>query len=259
MKILLLGHKGYLGSFLLDALSECNADIDAGSVSSDYDYVINCIGKPDLEFCQANPDISEESNFEVIKKAAEKFRNAKIIHFSSYYVYDDDGLCDENANTTDKYFYTKHKLQSEKIVIDNRGLCFRLGKLFGHPDINMQNKLTEHIIKSRQVTLDKVEFNPTSLQQVADVVVFELSNNFLSSLYNLSNSGTSTHLEYGEYINQKLGKKINIEPIDKFERNFHNYGRFLMDTAKLESIIPLRPWQQDMGEYLKQGSFKCTA
>ena len=165
MKILLLGHKGYLGSYLHRGLAGYDVYTDRNSNS--YDYVVNCIGKPDLEFCQEHPDVSEESNLNVVKGILADYPSAKVIHFSSYYVYDDEGLCGEGAQTTDKYFYTRHKLESEKLVVDRGGLCFRLGKLFGQLDVEKQNKLTEHIIKSEQVTLDKVSFNPTSLREIS--------------------------------------------------------------------------------------------
>jgi dTDP-4-dehydrorhamnose reductase len=191
----------------------------------------------------------------VVKGILVDYPSAKVINFSSYYVYDDEGLCGEGAQTTDRYFYTRHKLASEKLVTDNGGVCFRLGKLFGHTDVEKQNKLTEHIIKSKQVTLDKVSFNPTSLKQVLDVIVFELENKCLSGLYNLSNSGNTSHLEYGEYINERLGGRLRIEQIEKFERGFHNYGRFLMNTGKIEDVVTLRTWQEDLEEYLSEGGF----
>lgn len=259
MRILLLGHKGYLGSFLYEWLTYKNIYTEHNSTSHDYDYVINCIGKPNLEFCQQNPDISKESNLNIVERIINDFPNSKVIHFSSYYVYDDEGFCHEGSRTTDKYFYTKHKLESEKIVIENGGVCFRLGKLFGHMDLTKQGKLTEYIIQSDEITLDKVKFNPTCLKQVLEVVRLQLQNNCLSGLYNLSNKGHTTHLEYGKHMNQILGHSKKIKAVNKLRRQFHNYGRFLMDTGKLEQLIELRPWEQDLEEYLSKEGFRCLA
>ena len=58
MKVLLLGHNGYLGTHLLE-----NIDVDilqernVYNNGKKYDYVINCIGKPNLEYCEKNPDL----------------------------------------------------------------------------------------------------------------------------------------------------------------------------------------------------------
>ena len=58
MKLLILGHTGYLGSFLYEHLSKKYQVDTLVEKSGKYDYIINCIGKPDLEFCEKNPDIS---------------------------------------------------------------------------------------------------------------------------------------------------------------------------------------------------------
>jgi hypothetical protein len=36
---------------------------------------------------------------------------------------------------------------------------------------------------------------------------------------------------------------------------FHNYGNFLMDVTKLNTICPLVDWKDDLKEYLK--SYIC--
>ena len=68
MKILLLGHKGYLGSYIKENLS---VDIlDGRKVYNNgkkYDYVINCIGKPNLEYCEKNHIETDYSNYKVIE------------------------------------------------------------------------------------------------------------------------------------------------------------------------------------------------
>ena len=201
MKILLLGHKGYLGKYLYKNL---NCDIlDNKGVydnKNEYDYVINCIGKPNLEYCEEHIEESYYSNCGVVKDILKYYPNSKIINFSSYYVYDDFGLCTENSQVTRKYNYCLQKLESESLITN--GVTFRIGKLFGDMDLS-QNKLTEYIITNDNIILDDVLFNPTSLDQVKKIVNYELSNNNLFGIYNLSNSGYVSHYKYGIFINKK--------------------------------------------------------
>jgi dTDP-4-dehydrorhamnose reductase len=217
MKIFLFGSNGFLGSFIKN-----NIDVHVYPVEKEYDYIINCIGKPDLEFCQKNPKISYNSNFSLLKKYIKLFPNSKFIHFSSYYVYDCEHTCTEISNTTDKYKYCEHKLLSEKLLI-NTGVIFRLGKLFGKSS-NIQYKLTEHLITSNSVILDNVLFNPISLNQVLYAIKYELENNNLLGIYNLGSKEVVSHYEYGMFIKENFNKQLKIEVIPKHNRYFHNYN-----------------------------------
>jgi dTDP-4-dehydrorhamnose reductase len=245
MNIFLLGYKGYLGSYFRKHLN-----VDVVIENKKYDYFINCASKTSLEYCEEHPLESQASNLDVLSDIHKRIPEAKIISFSSYYVYDDVGLCTEAAKTTDKYQYTKHKLLGESYTTRHGGVVFRLGKLFGNP-YSSQNRLTEALLESSSITLDEVSFNPTSVRQVLDVVKHELRGGCLEGVYNLSNKGHSTHAEYGNFVNDRRKISMAISIISRQPRQFHNYGKFLMDTSKLEKSIKLRHWKDDLQEYLK--------
>ena len=244
MKILILGHKGYLGSYLHQYIdSDVLIGRDVYDNGQQYDCIINCIGKVSLEYCESNPDQSYKSNVQVVKDIITNYPNTKIINFSSYYVYNDSGLCTESSKTTNKYIYNKHKLESERIVTEASGLTFRIGKLFGSLAKSRFPKLTEYILNENNITLDNVLFNPTSVSQVLKVIN---SCNQLTGVYNLSNSGTCTHYEYGMTINNLLGNTKNINKVNKIKRTFTNYGKFAMCTKKVSNYINLTPWEEDL-------------
>ena len=91
MNILLLGHNGYLGDYIKNNF-DCDVlnTRDVHNNGKKYDYVLNCIGKPDVEFCEKNPEISRYSNCDVILDIKKHYPDSKIINFSSYYCYDDE-------------------------------------------------------------------------------------------------------------------------------------------------------------------------
>jgi dTDP-4-dehydrorhamnose reductase len=250
MKILLLGDKGYLGSYINENLTvDVLEKREIYNNGKQYNYIINCIGKPNLEYCEDNPLETNYSNFEVIKDIILFYPNSKIINFSSYYVYDDFGYCTEESKITNRYKYCEQKINGENLI--KNGVSFRVGKLFGHSDLLKQNKLTEHIIKNDNLTLDNVSFNPTSLSQVLKIIQFEITNNKLFGIYNLSNYGDTTHYNYGCYINDLLGTNKKIIQIPEIKRTFLNYGKFLMSTEKLNKIYELTPWKTDLKNYIQ--------
>lgn len=246
MKLLLLGHKGYLGSYLHKNLKYVH---DISPVLNDYDYIINCIGKPNLEYCQTHPEISEISNYKVIIPYIEKYPKSKIINFSSYYVYDDIWFCTETSNTTNAYNYTLHNLRSEELIRNYRGVSFRLGKLFGN---NNDSKLTNYILTNTSLVLDSVNFNPTSVLQVLRVIEHELEHNYMEGIYNLSNAGYTNHYSYGVFINNILNTNKQIHKVKKMTRTFHNYGKFLMSIKKLQNEFSLTDWKEDIKLYLEK-------
>ena len=84
MKILILGHKGYLGSYLHQYIdSDVLIGRDVYDNGQQYDCIINCIGKVSLEYCESNPDQSYKSNVQVVKDIITNYPNTKIINFSS--------------------------------------------------------------------------------------------------------------------------------------------------------------------------------
>jgi dTDP-4-dehydrorhamnose reductase len=246
MNILIFGDKGYLGSYLKD---ELGAYIKPCRL---YDYIINCAGLVSVELAESDPAKSFNSNVQVVLDLIKNYPSSKLIHFSSYYVYDSNKICDEYARTTDAYYYMKHKLLSERHALTAGGICFRLGKLYGHYDLSKQSRLTEHIIKSSEdIILDNVGFNPTSLNTIVGVLKHEFKYRDLSGLYNLSDDGTSTHYLYGSYILNKLGIENKIQHIDKIKKIFHNYGRFTMNIDKIKKVMPIWQWTDRMDEYLR--------
>lgn len=252
MKVLLLGENGYLGSYLL-----CNLKVDVLNTRElynngvHYDYVINCIGKPDVNYCEEHEAETNYSNRDVILDIQKYYPKSKIINFTSYYVYHDEGLCTEESKVTYDYNYSKQKLEGEKLITN--GVSFRVGKLFGNSS-KKQNKLTDHIIDNHNIKLDNIQFNPTSVNQILQVVKWELENNKLNGIFNLANEGITTHYEYGKFINNFLSTNKDITQIDVIDKSFNNYGKFVMSCDKISQYVNLIPWQIDMIIYLTEWS-----
>ena len=264
MNILVVGQNGYLGSYLTENLPCQGVSVrspeDLRNIPQP-DLVINCAGVSSLEACEAAPELSRRANLELVQWLCGAFRGATLVHFSSYYVYDAPGACAESAPTTDRYAYTAHKLASERCVLDNGGSVFRLGKLFGHPDVSRQLKLTEALIAGHVTQVDRSAFNPTSLPAVLHTIQAVITRDIAPGLYNLSNSGFTTHATYATEVYSALHRPFTLTICEQITRSFHNYGRFLMSTNNLARSVHLNPWQVDLHRYIEllRSAEPCTA
>lgn len=248
-KFLLLGHKGYLGSYLMNNL-DCNIlkDYNLYNDGKKYKYIINCIAKPDIKFCEMHPDISKYSNYEVIKEIKKLYSESILINFSSYYVYDDENLCTEESKTSDSLTYSRHKLLGEKLNSD--GFNFRLGKIFGKSK-KLQNRLTEKIINSDEIYLDDINFNPVSLKCIFNILKNIDCIEDKRGIYNLSNDGIVSHYDYGKYILNYINSKCILYKDNNRIKQFNNHGKFCMSIEKLKKYFNIDHWSVDMNDYLK--------
>lgn len=233
--IKIIGSKGFLGSELYNSgwLPPISKNV-----------IINCAGKSSLEYCEENPKESLESNVNLVKSLASE-RPDLLIHFSSYYVYDDIPICNESAKTTKAYEYCRQKLESEQIVLESKGIVFRIGKLFGRE--LQPGKLFSYIATNKgTITLDRVLFNPTSNNLIKSICLDTIFNNTLpSGIYNLGCNNPASAVDIAKYY-----KRTNIRAIDKIEKPFHNYGRFLMDLSKIKSYYKHIPtWEEELWKY----------
>ena len=257
MKILLLGAKGCLGSYLYSHLCYAHT-VHTDVIDNKYDYFINCAGKTAVRYCEDNIEESLVSNGQLTENIANRVNIGKIIYFSSYYVYDAEGPCDEFSRVSSACMYSAHKLLGEKYTFGKGGLIFRLGKLYGHPNVHKQRRLTECILSDSSITVDKTVFNPTSLETVKKAVLFELEHNNMQGIYNLSDKGRTTHELYAKYIAHKAQLPIDISVVDVVENfSLSNYGNFAMCTNKISKLIDLTPWETCMEEYLRRLGYEC--
>lgn len=246
---LVLGHNGYLGSFLSHHL-DCDV-LNQRYIyynGKRYKYIINCIGKASLEYCEDHREETDYSNALIINDIKKFYPDSKIINFSSYYVYDSPGLCTESSPTTSKYNYCRQKLLGESLNVE--GLNFRIGKLFGN-DLSNQNKLTEYIIAENELYIDEILFNPTSVQCVLNVLK---NKKFLSEnvgIFNLSNTGVVSHYDYAKYIIDRLSLKKNLLKIKKAPKSFDNYGNFTMSVDKILAHCEIDSWTDNLNSYLE--------
>jgi dTDP-4-dehydrorhamnose reductase len=264
MKILFLGHKGYLGNYLAKFLYQ-EHDIDFVDTrkldrkpTTKYDAIINCAGLASVEKCEHNILDAYLANVQPLEWLL-SLSDTKLIHFSSYYVYKDSWTCSEESNTHGGCVYTSQKLYSERLALLNpNSVVFRLGKLYGDQYLKSL-RLTERIISAPNDSVfyaNHLPFNPTYLGTVAEAVKEELKSPRLKGIYNLADEGFTDSIKYARFISGYLEKNLTIRSgYTAPDYNIYTPDACLMSINKyLKSGSAFKPsyWTINMEAYLKK-------
>lgn len=229
----ILGPCGYLGSFLHEELPQ-DPNIELWDGEGSPDFLINCVGLADFDTCEKEPLRSLESNAVHLMKRCEEINPRKIINFSSYYVYDDAGLCkSSHSNLTAVNVYMRHKLLSEEYTLLQGGVNIRLGKLFGGP-LHGQSKFVEHCIRESHIKADGVLCPFTHLDTVLWMIkalIYVETEQRPPATFNCL-TGNMTHHGFAQYVADicNLGNKLPKKEVELVpNRNpFPSYGNFAM-------------------------------
>jgi len=263
MKILIIGHKGYLGSYLFRKFSECGFKVDTFQDDKRYDLVrvinndivINCAGLVSVKDCDTYPNISYDQNLSLPIKIVDDLRkyrkNAKYYHMSSYYLYNKienvpqsiQFINNSNPNYSNNYMI--HKRDAERVaLLYKNSTILRLGKLIGNYNHNVRNRFDEKFIiksvcKEENVYCDDVMFNPTPCQFVFEILLQDICNKF-NVLQEIENVGLDTisHYDFALKVCDVVGLNKNyIKHIEKRSDQFDGYGKFAMSVENLKRSL----------------------
>ena len=256
MKILLLGHKGMLGSDLLSRLSEEHYVIgmdkeEIDIVSADEclnaikdivpDIVINAAAYTNVDGCETAREECFTVNAEAVKNIAEACRNKKIriIHFSTDYVF--DGTAGEPYKEDDQCnpinVYGESKLAGENYLrtLSDNYLLIRTSWLYGIngknfvqailTKANAKNFIDDTMAKAKAKadnpsTLSVVDDqigSPTYTKDLASAVALLIEKN-ARGIFHVTNRGSCSWHQFAVKILKEAGfDKIEVIPIKSDE------------------------------------------
>lgn len=274
--ILVVGGAGYVGGYLVDILNDnslFNVRVfDKLIYEEDYlkdvDFVYGDIRNEKLlnqhllwadtvvwiaalvgdGACEIDHELTYEINTQSVEFLCKNF-NKEIIFFSTCSVYGvNNDIIDEKAKVNPLSTYAKTKLDAEKFIIENNGMVFRLGTLFGTGDkfsrVRLDlvlNILTLKAVLEKEITVfGGQQFRP--LLHVKDAAkAIELSiNNFVPGLYNLHFDNFTIKDIAMKILDILPNTKINF--IDKKFQDLRNYrvnGDLIRKVIKFNPTLDL--------------------
>ena len=277
MKILLLGHKGMLGSDLLLKLkiehdvvgldieeinivsaNECKESI----VEIEPDIVINAAAYTNVDECETAKDECFAVNAEAVKNIAEACRdkNIRIIHFSTDYVFDGTAKQpykeDHQCNPINTYGASKMAGERYLRSLSENYILIRTAWLYGVNGKNFVQTILEKVKTTKKLTVvDDQTGSPTYTKDLAAAVDLLITQN-AKGIFHITNRGNCSWYQFAVKILQEAGiHDIDVTPIrsDQLQRpatrpaySVLSMQKFIQTTGKT-----MQPWQLGLQDYLE--------
>lgn len=277
MKILLLGHKGMLGSDLLAKLSTDHEvvgmdkeEIDIVSTSEckaaikeiEPNIVINAAAYTNVDGCETAKDECFAVNAEAVKNIAEACRNKNIhiIHFSTDYVF--DGTARQPYKEDHPYnpinTYGDSKLAGERYLrsLSDNYILIRTAWLYGVKGKNFVQAILDKAKTTNKLTVvDDQTGSPTYSKDLAAAVDILIEKK-AKGIFHVTNRGSCSWYQFAVKILRESGlDNIEVTPIksDQLQRpakrpsySVLSMQRFVETTGKT-----MQPWQLALQDYLE--------
>ena len=276
MRIAITGSAGLFGHGLVAAfstrhevlaLTRADADItDAQAIQGALerirpDLIVHPAGIPDLDRCDAHPDLAERVNHQGTRHVAEAARRLGVglVHIST------DAVFDGRKNTpyveTDLTgpitVYGRTKLEAEQAVQKlDRYWIFRVPVLFGPGKINFVEKGLRRIAAGEEykTTIDQRGCAAHTVD--VGLKIMEIAESGRYGLYHLSNQGECTRFELAQLAAKSAGLdpgKVVGLPDALMQRRAPRlkYSVLEMKALRDGGFMAPRPWQDALAEYVR--------
>jgi dTDP-4-dehydrorhamnose reductase len=283
MKILVLGANGNLGTSLIPKLkknaayevisftrNECNVldkkDLTEKITELKPDVIINTVAYNKVDACEL--DLKEQHlaidlNLNLPKNLAEIARNinAKLIHFSTNYVFSgEEASYDEESKPDPVNFYGLSKLLGEEAVLAEMSLglkaaVVRVSNIYGVKGTGISSKpnFFETMLKvskdREEVTVVDDELCTfTYLDDISDNLIKYLEKEDFEGVFHFVNTGVASWYEACRLFFSYMGVSTRVLPIsgDEFKRPAKRPHSACMVATK---TVPMRDYKEALKEY----------
>lgn len=276
MNILVLGHKGMLGTDLMSRLgghSLTGKDVDDFDITSAADcrdiieenrpdIVINAAAFTDVDGCEDREETAFAVNAEGVKNVALACRekNIRIIHFSTDYVFDGTSgrpyKEDDRCNPINAY--GRSKLQGEIYLkeLSKNYTLIRTSWLYGRHGKNFVKAILQRAGNSQEleVVTDQLG-SPTYTPDLAGAVLV-LAEGGHTGMFNVTNRGSCSWYDFARRILDLCGfEHVGIKPITSefLARKALRPKNSMLSGEKFAAATgrTMRFWQVALRDYLE--------
>lgn len=274
MKALITGGGGQLGSDLqallgADARSFTRDELDIADTAAvdrafaevQPDVVFNCAAFHNVDVCEDEPDRAWEVNVRAVRDLAR--RDAKLVHFSTNYVFDGRGEApygeDDLPNPRSIYALTKLAGEHAATAYGDGALVVRAAGLYGeHGSVskggNFVQRMTTRAKETGKITMVADQrLQPTFTRDLAAAVV-EAVRADAAGVVHLTAAGACSWFEFTRAFLELQGIEAELTPVTttippgKPDRPLN--GVLARPRADSLGLAPLRGWREQLADYL---------
>ena len=277
MRILLLGHKGMLGSDLFtqmslhhDVVGMDQEEIDITSAAdcakaiedTEPQIVINAAAYTNVDGCETAKKECFAVNAEAVKNIAVacQNKNIRIIHFSTDYVFNGSASSpykeDENCDPINMYGASKLAGERYLQALAQNYILIRTAWLYGVNGKNFVRTILEKAKTTPKLTVvDDQLGSPTHAKDLAAAVDHLIEKN-AQGIFHVTNRGSCSWYEFAVKILQGAGiDDVEVSPIksDQLTRPARRPAYSVMSMQKFISTTgkTMQPWQLGLQDYLE--------
>jgi len=278
MKILILGHKGMLGSDLLlrlfafhDVTGKDIEDFDIASqgvceeviAETEPDIVINAAAYTNVDGCESDSDACFSVNAEGVKNIALACRQKriKIVHFSTDYVFDGTRKTpyQEDDKCTPLNVYGKSKLAGEHYLkqFSDNFLLIRSAWLYGKNGNNFVKTIIEKARTEKLLKIvDDQVGSPTFTWDLAAAVQLLIEGQHTGT-FHITNRGNCSWYEFAvKILKSACIPDVTVKPIksDELERPARRPHYSVLTCRKFSETTGkvMRYWQVALDDYISK-------
>jgi len=283
MKIIILGAGGRLGAALLReyrdkfdvaGFNHTQLDLsDLGAVrekllKASFDVLINAAGFTKVDLCETQPDRAFVINSDAPRVVAEicDEKNARLIHFSTDYVFDGDKrepyTEEDEANPISVYGESKLAGESNVLAVQYQNLVVRVSWVFGPDRPSFIDATVQQAQKNDEVDAVADKFStPTYTLDVAAMLPQFFDGNVSGGILHFANAGQCSWREYAQWAVDcchDAGLPLKAKTIGA--RKLRDMASWIarrpvysvLSTAKYTSLTGVSPrtWREAVSDYI---------
>jgi dTDP-4-dehydrorhamnose reductase len=287
MKIVIIGSGGRLGAALVRAYREKfdvvgfnHAELDlakAGEIhrkidNLGFDILINAAAFTNVDLCETEKEQAFAINAEAPRVLAEicQDKNAKLIHFSTDYVFDGEKrepyIEDDAAKPVSAYGGSKRTGEKSVLETSDRHLVVRVSWVFGPDRPSFIDAMIERAREEEQIEAIADKWStPTYTSDIAEMLprIFDLD----AGVLHLTNSGECTWQEYAQHaLNccRRSGVPLKTKSVGALKlADMKNWIArrpvySVLSTAKYQALSGITPrsWRDAVADYIERSYSK---
>ncbi|MDP3964948.1 MAG: dTDP-4-dehydrorhamnose reductase [bacterium] len=273
MNVLLLGHKGMLGSALARELSKHEltgwdrSDIDITKsettkrvVEEKPDLVINAAAFTDVDACETRYEEARAVNALGVQNIAQACTQLgiPIVHISTDYVFDgesQEGYA-ENDQLSPLNKYGASKAEGERLLqqTTDKFYLIRSSSLFGPNGKNFVDTILQKAEKGEVLSIieDQV-MKPTYSVDLARAIVSLIEDKADYGTYHLTNEGSVSWYDFAVIFLKIAALSVGVKPVSasQYPRPAKRPRCSILNNTKRP---PLRHWSDAVTEYIRRRS-----